>query len=342
MSVSARHTARFASLAGGALALGLTGLAGVALAGGNSGGSPCCGGGTGPVVPSPGVTAPPHGPVFGPVGGSRQASPCCGLPKGQNVVVPNVVVPGPNVSVSTPKITVNQGGVNVNQGFVSNQTIFGSTGNDGFVVLGGGGGYFGGAQPVAPSAVGALNVEGGAETYTDVVTEQVPVTENTCIPRTSSVAAIRPVQAVCIDDTGTPHPASRIDDSIDISTDFSGEVYRCMAGTRMQVTLGTLDHGAPSFAQGESFQCQKGEALVHRPHEGLVCAPQAPQRDCNERSLLRRYGPGIKRVHATVTQSYCEPTTRTVMRSVTREVVRERETAPGNIVFDGGVGQGIY
>jgi hypothetical protein len=52
--------------------------------------------------------------------------------------------------------------------------------------------------------------------------------------------------------------------------------------------------GQANFDHGQTFTCQKGEALYHAAGGALQCRPQKPARDCNERSLLRRYGAGIK------------------------------------------------
>ena len=93
---------------------------------------------------------------------------------------------------------------------------------------------------------------------------------------------------------------------------------------------------------GETFACQKGEALVHKSSGHLVCAPQMPARSCNERSLLRRHGPGIKLVKAKTRTKTCVPRTRTVMTTVQKDVERTRETKAQSMVFDGGVGQGVY
>ena len=77
-------------------------------------------------------------------------------------------------------------------------------------------------------------------------------------------------------------------------------------------------------------------------HSGkLTCAPQSPQRDCNERSLLRRHGPGIKFVEASMKAKTCIPRTRTVMTTVERQGERVRESKPQAMIFDGGVGQGV-
>ena len=246
-----------------------------------------------------------------------------------------VVVPG--VSVRAPNVIVNQGSV-FNQNTVINRSAV--SGQPG-IIFGNGGFAVSGAAPVAPSTLNGLNVLGADQTVVETVTEQVPVTEETCAPRIETRESVRPVQAVCIDDKGTPHPASRLtaDEAVDVS--YNGEVFRCLAGTHMQVTYGDIVNGQSSFAQGETFSCRKGESLNHRNGE-LVCATAAPQRNCNERSLLRRHGPGIKLIRQTVTQDTCVPQQRTVLKTVTREVERVEPNVNGQIVFDGGVGQTVY
>ncbi len=338
MTVSTRNT-----LLGGAGALAVIVLGGVAYAGGGSHGSTPCsggcgaGGGHGPaVVPGAGM----GGMNMGHGGGSHsRGGQCCKGPKGPSVIVPGVNVSGPNVMVSGSNITVNQGSIVTNTQSFLNTSVVGG-GESGFFVSGGGGYYA--PQGVAPSAIGELTVEGDTETYMETITEQVPSTEEYCDEQISLQTTVRPVQAVCIDDKGTPHPASRVDASDRVPGSYHGELFRCMAGTSMQVTLGSLERGSASFAHGETFACRKGEALVHQRGGNLACAPQAPQRSCNERSLLRRHGPGIKLVEARLEAKTCVPRSRTVMKSVQRQVERTRQAKGQSMVFDGGVGQGVH
>ena len=324
MTVSLRH-----------IKVGLAGLAGtiflatgVALAGGG-----CCGGSGMPT--GPGIGAPT-------TGGGAGSPGCCGNTNTHGVIVPGVSVPPPSITVTTPNVVVGQGGGTVGgTSFVAGRGYAGgSAGSGGVFVYGGGGGYYD-VQGVAPSAIGGLNVVGGEEMVREIVAEQIPVTQTACVERVSQSMAVRPVQAVCLDDMGAPYPASRVDDTLEVDPNSDTELFRCMAGTSMQVTLGDITDGEASFAQGESFTCDKGEALVHKPGGRLACAPQAPQRNCNERSLLRRYGPGIKMVTTLQTRASCEPQTRTVMQTVEREVVRAKPNPVSPIVFDGGVGQGF-
>jgi hypothetical protein len=187
-----------------------------------------------------------------------------------------------------------------------------------------------------------MTVEGETQTYTDTVTEQVPTTEEYCADQITQISSVRPIQAVCIDDKGSPHPASRPDSNQRISGSFRGEVFRCMSGTHMQVTMGRLDGTKASFDRAETFSCRKGEALVHRPGGDLSCAPQIPQRNCNERSLLRRNGPGIKLVETRGQTRQCIPQTRTTYQTVERQVQRTRQLPGSTLVLDGGVGNGVY
>lgn len=322
MTVSTRNT----FLAGAGL-FSVALLGGLAYAGGGSGGmSPCSGGACG---------GPP--PTVVP-GGGMGGGHCCKGPKGPSVHIPGVNVSGPNAMVHGSNVSVHQGSIVTHTQSYLNTSVV--SGGESSVIVAGGGGYFA-SQGVAATSISQLNVEGGHETYMETVLEQIPTTEEFCEDKISIKKVIRPVQAVCIDDKGVPHPASRVDASDRVPTGYHGELYRCMAGTSMQVMLGSVENGTASFAHGETFACRKGEALVHGRTGKLTCAPQTPQRDCNERSLLRRHGPGIKYVESSVQAKTCIPRTRTVMKTVERQVERVRESKPQAMVFDSGVGQGV-
>ncbi|MCR9271287.1 MAG: hypothetical protein NXH72_14940 [Hyphomonadaceae bacterium] len=323
MTVSTRNT-----LLAGAGFISIAIMGGMAYAGGGSGGmSPCSNGGCAPHTPPP-----------APMPGGGMGGPCCKGPKGPSVHIPGVHVAGPNVMVTGSNVVVNQGSIVTNTQSYLNTSIVGSSENN--VIIAGGGGYYS-AQGVAPTAIDRLNVSGGDETYMETVTEKIPTEEEYCEDKISIKTVMRAVQAVCIDDKGTPHPASRVDASDRVPPAYKGELFRCMAGTSMQVTLGSIDQGHASFAHGETFACRKGEALVHEHGGNLVCKIQAPERDCNERSLLRRHGPGIKYVEVRTKQKICVPKTRTVMKTVQRQVERTRTSEAQSMIFDGGVGQGV-
>jgi hypothetical protein len=140
------------------------------------------------------------------------------------------------------------------------------------------------------------------------------------------------IQAFCFDDKDVPHPASQVSPDRDIAEGYEGEVYRCIAGSHMQVTIAQF-RDKISFEGGQTLACQKGEALYHTPGQGagkLECRPQKPARDCNERSLLRRFGAGIKVLTLIYTEKY----------TAYRESSHESESV--SMSFDGGVGGIAY
>jgi hypothetical protein len=361
MSVSTRNI-----LVAGLAASAFITVGGTALAGG-MGAAPAPGGcavncGTGPVAPptptgrpqtggyglvfpgNPGVLVPGAGVGGGGLSGGGTGPGCCGgRPTSLNVVVPGVTLSGPQISVGGPRLTLDPGAIVTNGGFAapSNDIItksFLAQQQRQQTFLGGGGGS--GFAP-EPGPTSQISLPGGTERYTDTVTEQVPVTEQFCAASSAQISSVRPVQAVCLDDKGTPHPASRVDDSARVPGSYSGELFRCVAGTAMQVTLGTYDGKTSRFDRAETFSCAKGEALVHAPGGTLTCAVQAPQRNCNERSLLRRHGPGVKLVEMKSTSQACVPQTRTTYQSVARQVERVRQLPSKPMNLTGGVGNGV-
>jgi hypothetical protein len=182
-----------------------------------------------------------------------------------------------------------------------------------------GGGYSNWSQtPGYPQAAGSLNVVSGnccgaMESYS----EQQTFTKQTII------------QASCIDDTGVPHPASQVFSGRDIAGSYRGEVYRCIAGTHMQWTYSDYDGSHINFDGGKNATCAKNEALWFE-NGTLTCKTQIPQRQCNERSLLRRFGVGVKILTLTRTETI------TKQRQVACNSCNGNGTAV--MSFDGGVG----
>ena len=314
MNVSWRYT-----LAAGS-AIALTSLAGLTLATGQ----------TDHVVNVPGVT------IGSP--GVPTTSTCCEAGRVHSITPPGVSVPGPNLVYTPGSAKVGNQYV-VGGEYSAEYEYSGWVGVDTRTTFISNGSYIPMADPIEPSVLD-LNVKGSTQVR-EIIQEQVPVNEEVCEPTLVSSFAVFPVQAVCLDDTGTPHPASRIDDAEKVSGQYAGEVYRCMAGTAMQVTIGELVNGQASFAHASGFSCAKGESLFHKPGGELVCKPQIPQRDCNERSLLRRYGPGIKLIETNVQREVCQPKVRTRYETVEREVIVDKPLASAPIMLDGGVGQSV-
>lgn len=282
----------------------LTAVAGAVLAAAAAAGEPA------PTPPSP--PPPSH-------------NPCCGHPGGPTIYAPNVHVGGPSVHVGGPNIHV--GGINLQSSVNVNVTASASanavaTATSGASASGNtyiysGGGYVGGTYPGAATAITGLRLAGASEL--EIVEEE----------RTRLVEEWRLVRAVCVDDTGTPHPASRPDPDERVHPDYDGEIFRCMAGTAMQVTLGWREDGHDRFDGGQTLQCEKGEALRHGPGGDLFCATEEPRRNCNERSLLRLHGPGVKLVYFRYEETYMETYERRAERS---------ELSSMTLMLDGGVG----
>jgi hypothetical protein len=182
----------------------------------------------------------------------------------------------------------------------------------------GGGGYWSVEQGV-PSLVENLQVE-GAERWE---------TRKVAYKDVRRVRRIVVIQAVCIDDRLVPHPASQVHPDRDVADDYEGEVFRCIAGTRMQATIADWK-GEARFEGGETLDCVKGQALSRGAGGDLACRAQKLERDCNERSLLRRYGAGVK------VMSLNRDETVTEYREERVKVSDRMKTT--SITLDGGVG----
>ena len=243
--------------------------------------------------------------------------PCCHPP--HKPQPPKPQVPDIHVDVKNKNKITNKINVNVHNNVTaiavanSNATANSSGGGDskGDVFFGGGGANII-ATPGFP-VIQKLDVMG--EKVRKAVTEK----------RTIEKQVI--VQAMCIDTRGAPHPASRLTPDQEIGEHFRGELYRCIAGTALQATFADY-HGRVAFDGGQTLACNKGDALWF---EGgmMSCRPATPQRNCFERSLLRRHGVGVKIFK---------------MRKVEEFTAyhEEIQTASGEIALDGGVGGFVH
>ena len=218
----------------------------------------------------------------------------------------------------------------VNANVQASANVFaGGGGNVFFSGGGGGGGYLMGGTP---GLIQGLNVDGGGLKRTAYEATRTKLTKVV-------------IQAVCLDDKDVPHPASQVTPDRDIDDAYDGELYRCIAGTRMQYTWAEFD-GHIAFDHGTTVTCGKGDALYHVPGApgapgaaggpgaggSLECRPQKPARDCNERSLLRRFGAGVKVL-----------TMLTVEKYTAYHEERTTETSTSTALsLDGGVGGIMY
>ncbi|MFN7231642.1 MAG: hypothetical protein ACK51C_04070 [Brevundimonas sp.] len=250
--------------------------------------------------------------------------PCCEPPP-PPPPPPDCCEPPPPPECCSGNVNVNVN-VNVNAGASASArsylnaragTAAGSFGRSGGVA------YFNVDQPY-PTTIQGLNVE--AASVARVV--RVPYT------LTRSVSKRVVIQAFCIDDRGVPHPASQVRPGRDVQEDHEGELYRCLAGTRLQITIAEYE-GEVRFDGGETLTCEKGEALWHEPGGIIQCRVQRPERECNERSLLRRYGAGLKILTMLREESYTE---------YREEIVHEAGAVVvgSSITLDGGVGGRVF
>lgn len=303
-------------LAGAAAFVGLMALADTAAAG-------CAPGGClPPPPPNPPILPPPTPitpPVTPPGGGGCGPSGC--LPPRPPVTPPcgggGCLPPPPPVCCGPGGGNVN---VNVNVNANANATATatarawaGSRANS-TIIYSGGGAYFNVDQPY-PTTIQGLNVQGGMQSV------RVPFTATRRIEKQVVL------QAVCIDDRNVPHPASQVTPGRDVANSYDGELFRCLAGTKLQWTISDAE-GAP----GETTACNKGDALWHGAGGRLECRPEKQARQCNERSLLRRYGAGVKVLTMIREESYTEY----------REEMVEGAASTGMIMMDGGVGGRVF
>ena len=247
-------------------------------------------------TPPPPCCAPPSPPP-------PPSYPCC-QPPGHTVNIPGVnVFVGASVIVNASAEAQASAGANASGG----ATVF----------FGGGGGGGGYAIPGVQGMVQGLNVEGA-------------MLKRVSYEATRKITKRVVIQAVCLDDKDVPHPASQTTPDRDIEDTFDGELYRCIAGARMQATIADYD-GHIDFGHGQVLACDKAQALYHSPGGGVECRAQKPARDCNERSLLRRFGAGVKILTMITIEKYTAYREETV-RSATTTVMS----------LDGGVGGFMY
>jgi hypothetical protein len=258
---------------------------------------PCCA----PPAPPPCCT-PPSPPPTPP-------TPCC-TPPGHNINVPGV-----NVNVNASVI------VNANVNAQVNAQAGSNAGSRaGTTVFFGGGGYAGGVMPGPVSVINGLNVQGGREKRRVAYEDR----------REKTVRVV--IQAFCLDAKEVPHPASQVFPERDVENGYEGELYRCLAGTRMQYVVAEyLDR--ISFDGGKTVTCDKNQALYHTREGVIECRKQTPARDCNERSLLRRFGAGVKVLTIRTVETF------TAYRE---EEVESSSASSSSMTLSGGVGGMVY
>jgi hypothetical protein len=283
---------------------GVLGLGALFLFGSGEAIAQCC-------APPPPCCAPPAPPpcCVPPTPPTPPSPPCCMVP-GHSVNVPGVnVFVGANVVVNAQ--------VNAQANVAAQSSALGQGRS---TVFFGGGGFAGGLMPAPASVIPSLNVEGGREM------------KRVAYEATRSKTVKIVIQAFCLDDKEVPHPASQVFPERDVDLDYEGELYRCLAGTRMQWHYAEYLERV-SFDGAKITTCAKGDALWRGRDGKLECRKQTTARDCNERSLLRRFGAGIKVVMYTMTETY----------TAYREEMSESSSfSSGSMQLNGGVGGIAY
>jgi hypothetical protein len=115
-----------------------------------------------------------------------------------------------------------------------------------------------------------------------------------CIEQYATV--VKSIHAVCIDSYGKEHPAVRMHKETWINSPINKELYRCLAGSYLKVTVGQVlqsDKGlAGLFENGKQIVCRNGEALRHYKDGVLKCDVAEQVADCVERENMRKHGIG--------------------------------------------------
>jgi hypothetical protein len=97
------------------------------------------------------------------------------------------------------------------------------------------------------------------------------------------------VSAVCLDARGMPHPAVQTFGERVTPADFEGELFRCLAGTRLRYDVDRAVR-----------DCTAGEALWFGDGAVSCRAARESTRE-QDRDLLRRFGAGSKLVRLAAT-----------------------------------------
>ncbi len=252
------------------------------------------------------------------------APPCCTPPPAPPPPTPPCCDNGNRTSVHVNVSSVNVAIANASSsaGAGSGSGSGAGAGSGSVTYYGGGGGGGGYSPPMSTGMIQGLYVDAGKRF------------KKTAYEATRTRMRRVVIQAFCIDDREIPHPASQVTPDRDIDNAYDGELYRCVAGTYLSATIAEYD-GKVDFSGGKALVCRKGDALVHMPGGKVECRPQRPGRDCNERSLLRRFGAGVKVLTMVMTETY------TAYREE-EERVSGATTVTTAMSLDGGVGGIVY
>jgi hypothetical protein len=150
----------------------------------------------------------------------------------------------------------------------------------------------------AASAQAATVIRGGSSHVTVVQrggeVATIAVAQEQCVYQWANV--VKSINAVCVDKYQRTHPAVRMRAETWLDANLESEIYRCLPGSAMKVTIGDVVNSSAGLAggleQGQQLECYPGEALRHYRGGALRCAPAEDVTDCTERDAMRRNGVG--------------------------------------------------
>jgi hypothetical protein len=231
-------------------------------------------------------------------------NPCNCTPPTPPVTTPCNCTPGHNINVPNVNVWVNAAViVNANVAASANVTAAASGSGSGAGSGNGFGAGTGFGLGFGGGGSGPGFTPGVVSMLPDISVQTAPARRRVAYQATRTKTIKIIIQAFCLDDRGEPHPASQVFPEKDVDNDYEGELYRCIAGTRMQYVMADFNQKI-SFDGGKTITCDKDQALYHTKDARLECRKQAGARDCNERSLLRRFGAGIKILTIITVETY--------------------------------------
>jgi hypothetical protein len=210
-----------------------------------------------------------------------------------------------NISIYKP-VTIDKN-IDINKNININKTIDASKHISIYknIVINKGGGSAEASAWAAAAAAASANASASANvtvyngSYEDVRivnksgAEASASAEETCEMQDATV--MKAIHAVCVAQ-GREFAASHMLPDTFIDSSYEGEVARCLPGAVLKVVIGDVvqsDQGmAGTYSHGQVLQCGPHEALRHYKDGMLKCVPEAPVKDCTERTNLRLYGTG--------------------------------------------------
>lgn len=155
------------------------------------------------------------------------------------------------------------------------------------------------AAASAQSSSQAIAVASGGSAIVDVAAPRggdfgAVAVDQPCVEQWAVL--VRAIRAECVGRTGNRHPATRMRPETWLDSTVNAEIYRCLAGSYLQVKIGDVVDSqqgmAGVFEGAQEITCAPGQALRHYRDGTVKCAVAERLTDCTERQNMRRYGLG--------------------------------------------------